>query len=160
MFGVQQQNFSFILCVSGFELRPLSLVCRKWDVFWKQELILSHIVLVILKEWTVFRNQLNFTQMCQMSERKSNITQCKLKTSFELKSDLFSDCGICVFFCHCGWNFEKAIEKPNGRKNNAVFQYSLICLSRTSLRGARSSAFTPHNQFPYTQERNVLVWLT
>ena len=62
----------------------------------KQELILSHIVIV--------RNQLNFTQL---SKRKSSITQRKLKTSFDhqylrLLTALFCDCAVCVFRCHCG----------------------------------------------------------
>ena len=38
-----------------FQSRLLPLVCVKWRVFPKQELILSYIVLVILKEWLVLR---------------------------------------------------------------------------------------------------------
>ena len=35
----------------------------KWLVFSKEELILSYIVLVTLKEWPLFRNRLNYTQV-------------------------------------------------------------------------------------------------
>ena len=37
------------------------MVCVRWRVFSKQELILSLIVLVTLKEWLLLRNKLNFT---------------------------------------------------------------------------------------------------
>ena len=37
------------------------MVCVKWRVFSKQELILSSIVLVTLIEWLVSRNKLNYT---------------------------------------------------------------------------------------------------
>ena len=79
-----------------------------------------------LRGVNVFRNQLNFTQM---SERKPNITQRKLKTSFDNKSEtaysLFCDCGVCVFSCHRGLNFEKGIGKTNDRRNNELFQWHL-----------------------------------
>jgi len=38
-----------------------SWVYAKWRVFLKQELILSSIVLVTLKEWLVLGNKLNYT---------------------------------------------------------------------------------------------------
>ena len=37
------------------------MVCVKWRVFSNQELILSLIVLVTLKEWLVLRNKLDYT---------------------------------------------------------------------------------------------------
>ena len=43
-----------------FLWRLLRLVCVKWRVFSKQELILSSIVLVTFKEWLVLRNKLNY----------------------------------------------------------------------------------------------------
>ena len=39
----------------------LAIVCFKWRAFSKQELILSSIVLVTLKEWLVLRNKLNYS---------------------------------------------------------------------------------------------------
>ena len=105
----------------------------------------------------VFRDQLNFTQM---SERKPNITQCKLKTSFYNKSDTaYTDCVVCVFSYHGGLNFQKTIGKINNNRNNELFQWHLTCLACISLQGARSPAITLHNQFPYTDGRNVVVWL-
>ena len=44
-----------------FWSRFLLLVCVEWRVFSNQELILSSIVLVTLKEWLVFRNKLDYT---------------------------------------------------------------------------------------------------
>ena len=37
------------------------MVCVKWRVFSNQELILSSIVLLTLKEWLVLRNKLDYT---------------------------------------------------------------------------------------------------
>ena len=37
------------------------MVCVKWRVFSNQELILSSIVLVTLKQWLVLRNKLDYT---------------------------------------------------------------------------------------------------
>ena len=37
--------------------------CMKWLVFSKEELILSYIVLVNLKESPLFRNRLNYTRV-------------------------------------------------------------------------------------------------
>ena len=42
-------------------IEAFSLVCAKWRVFSKEELILSSIVLVTLKEGLVLRNKLNYT---------------------------------------------------------------------------------------------------
>ena len=90
------------------------------------------------------------------------LQRAALKKSFDNKSDtaysLFCDCGVCVFSCHCGLNFEEAIGKTNNRRNNELFQWHLICLACISLQGARSPAITLHNQFPYTDGRNVVVW--
>ena len=44
-----------------FSSRVLSSVCGKWRVFSKQELILSSMVVVTLKEWLVLKNKLNHT---------------------------------------------------------------------------------------------------
>ena len=42
--------------------RSLPLVCVKWRVFSKKELILSQIVLVTYMEWLVLRIKMNYTQ--------------------------------------------------------------------------------------------------
>ena len=146
---VQQWNFSFILCVTEFQLRPLSLVCIKWGVH-----VAKH------PQWhgscnpkgvNLFRNQLNLTQM---SERKSNITQRKIKTSL-IRPQIWG----CLrpFFVPL-W-FKLWTGNCKNHRNEPLFQWHLICLARSSLQDARSSAITLLNQFPYTQGRNVLVWL-
>ena len=110
-------------CVAAFQLRSLSLVCIKWGVFFKARINPQSHSPCNLKGVNFFRNHLNVTQM---SERKSNITQRKIKTSFDHKFEtlygFFWDSGVCICSCHCGLNFEKAIGKTNDRRNNTLFQ--------------------------------------
>ena len=150
---MQQWNFSFILCVTEFQLRPLSLVCIKWGVHVaKQELILSDMVLVTLKESTFLETSLIWPK-CLSESRTSHSAKLKLLSTTNLRL-------VAAFFsCHCDLNFEQAKAKTNDHRNEPLFQWHLICLARSSLQDARSSAFTLLNQFPYTQGRNVVVWL-
>ena len=62
IFGVPNRSLATFFECQPFKSRSLSLVGIKWRVFMMQELILSQIALVILKESLVFRNRLNYTQ--------------------------------------------------------------------------------------------------
>ena len=61
-FGEHNKSLATYFECQPFKSRSLSLVCIKWSVFLMQELILSQIALVILKESLVFRNRENYTQ--------------------------------------------------------------------------------------------------
>ena len=60
--GVPNKSLTTFFECQPFKSRSLSLVCIKWRVSLMQELILSQIDLVILKESLVFINTLNYTQ--------------------------------------------------------------------------------------------------
>ena len=62
IFGVPNKSLPTFFECQPFKSRSLSLVCVKGRVFLMQELILSQIALVILKESLVFRKRLNYTQ--------------------------------------------------------------------------------------------------
>ena len=62
IFGVPNKSLATFFECQPFKSRFFSLVCIKWRVFLMQELFLSQIALVILKESLVFRNRLNCTQ--------------------------------------------------------------------------------------------------
>ena len=57
IFGVPNKSLATFFECQPFKSRSLSLVCIKWRVFSMQELILSQIALVILKESLVFKKQ-------------------------------------------------------------------------------------------------------
>ena len=62
IFEVANKSLATFSKCQPFKSRSLSLVCIKWRVFLMQELILSQIDLVILKQSLVFINRLNYTQ--------------------------------------------------------------------------------------------------
>ena len=61
VFRVRNKSSLIFFEWKRFQLRFLLLVCVKWRVFSNQELILSSIVLVTLKQWLGLRNKLDYT---------------------------------------------------------------------------------------------------
>ena len=57
IFGVPNKSLATFFECQPFKSRSLSFVCIKWRVFLMQELILSQIALVILKDSLVFGNR-------------------------------------------------------------------------------------------------------
>ena len=70
------------------------MVCVKWRVFFKEELILSSIVLVTLKEWLILRNKLNYTHTNFGAKVHFSSTYSfnRLSKSY---IRFFKECGVC-----------------------------------------------------------------